>query len=222
MFNDDYGLTQAVLDGRKTMTRRVCKYDRPNETYDIVFPVFEPNDYDNDGNIVSPLNYAFGWKNDKGDFTGWNIPKYKVGEVVAIAQNYRDVEQEGYPVDSRYDAFRTANWGDGEDGVLKSSAGWSNKLFVRADLMPRHIRITNIKIERLQDISDKDCLKEGIYEDSGDDEFPPSIFYEFEGNKDDGFDTPREAFAALIDKVSGKGTWLKNPYVFCYSFELID
>lgn len=222
MFNDKYGLTQAVLDGRKTMTRRICKYDRPNETYDIVFPVFEPNDYDNDGNIVSPLNYAFGWRNDEGDFTDWNIPKYKVGEVVAIAQNYRDVEQEGYPVDSRYDAFRTANWGDGKDGVLKSSAGWSNKLFVRADLMPRHIRITNIKIERLQDISDKDCLKEGIYEDSGDDEFPPSIFYEFEGNKDDGFDTPREAFAALIDKVSGKGTWLKNPYVFCYSFELID
>jgi hypothetical protein len=222
MFNDKYGLTQAVLDGRKTMTRRICKYDRPNETYDIVFPVFEPNDYDNDGNIVSPLNYAFGWRNDEGDFTDWNIPKYKVGEVVAIAQNYRDVEQEGYPVDSRYDAFRTANWGDGEDGVLKSSAGWSNKLFVRADLMPRHIRITNIKIERLQDISDKDCLKEGIYEDSGDDKFPPSIFYEFEGNKDDGFDTPREAFAALIDKVSGKGTWLKNPYVFCYSFELID
>lgn len=217
MFNDDYGLTQAVLDGRKTMTRRICKYDRPNETYDIVFPVFEPNDYDNDGNIVSPLNYAFGWRNDEGDFTDWNIPKFKVGEVVAIAQNYRDVEQEGYPVDSRYDAFRTANWGDGEDGVLKSSAGWSNN-----DLMPRHIRITNIKIERLQDISDKDCLKEGIYEDSGDDEFPPSIFYEFEGNKDDGFDTPREAFAALIDKVSGKGTWLKNPYVFCYSFELID
>lgn len=45
-----------------------------------------------------------------------------------------------------------------------------------------------------------------MYEDSSDDEFPPSIFYEFEGNKDNGFDTPREAFAALIDKVSGKGT----------------
>ena len=59
MFNDKYSLTQAVLEGRKTMTRRVCKYDRPNETYDIVFPVFEPNDYDNDGNIVSPLNYAW-------------------------------------------------------------------------------------------------------------------------------------------------------------------
>ena len=215
MFNDDYGLTQAVLDGRKTMTRRVCKYDRPNETYDIVFPVFEPNDYDKDGNIVSPLNYAFGWKNDKGDFTGWNIPKYKVGEVVAIAQSYESLGMN--PEIALND----------KDGIgfytkTKFAPGWGNKMFVRADLMPHHIRITDIKIERLQDISDEDCLKEGIYEDSGDDEFPPSIFYEFEGNKDDGFDTPREAFAALIDKISGRGTWNNNLYTFAYEFELID
>lgn len=215
MFSDKYDLTQAVLEGRKTMTRRVCKYDRPNETYDIVFPVFEPNDYDNDGNIVSPLNYAFGWKNDKGDFTGWNIPKYKVGEVVAIAQSYETIFHSG---NCPKDFFIDSSTIDKK----YCGVGFINKMLVKADLMPHHIRITNIFIERLQDISDKDCLKEGIYEDSGDDEFPPSIFYEFEGNKDDGFDTPREAFAALIDKVSGKGTWLKNPYVFCYSFELID
>ena len=65
MFNDKYGLTQAVLDGRKTMTRRICKYDRPDETYDIVFPVFEPKDYDDNGNIISPLYGAFGWKTKK-------------------------------------------------------------------------------------------------------------------------------------------------------------
>ena len=104
---------------------------------------------------------------------------------------------------------------------LKLHPGWTNKMFVKADLMPRHIEFTDRKVERLQDISDEDCLKEGIYEDSGDDEFPPSIFYEFEGNKDDGFDTPREAFAALIDKVSGKGTWESNPYVWAYEFELM-
>ncbi|UWH94717.1 MAG: ASCH domain protein [Bacteriophage sp.] len=104
---------------------------------------------------------------------------------------------------------------------LKLHPGWTNKMFVKADLMPRHIEFTDRKVERLQDISDEDCLKEGIYEDSGDDEFPPSIFYEFEGNKDNGFDTPREAFAALIDKVSGKGTWESNPYVWAYEFELM-
>lgn len=217
MFNDKYSLTQAVLDGRKTMTRRVCKYDRPNETYDIVFPVFEPNDYDNDGNIVSPLNYAFGWKNDKGDFTGWNIPKYKVGEVVAIAQNYSDcgnmpdyeLDEDGYP-------------------IMPKRSGFFNKMFVRADLMPHHIRITDIKIERLQDISDEDCLREGVELNTRQ--------YEYDGTKKycvcglghwraigcTDFDTPREAFAALIDKVSGKGTWESNPYVFVYEFELVD
>lgn len=215
MFNDKYSLTQAVLEGRKTMTRRVCKYDRPNETYDIVFPVFEPNDYDNDGNIVSPLNYAFGWKNDKGDFTGWNIPKYKVGEVVAIAQSYESL------------GMNPEIALDDKDGIgfytkTKFAPGWKNKMFVRADLMPHHIRITNIKIKRLQDISDKDCLKEGIYKGqcgSADTHFMDAYYYKGDIQP---YCTPREAFASLIDCVSGKGTFKSNPYVFVYEFELID
>lgn len=221
MFNDKYGLTQAVLEGRKTMTRRVCKYDRPNETYDIVFPVFEPNDYDNDGNIVSPLNYAFGWKNDKGDFTGWNIPKYKVGEVVAIAQSYESLGMN--PEIALND----------KDGIgfytkTKFAPGWKNKMFVRADLIPHHIRITNIKIERLQDISDEDCLREGVELNTRQYECDGTKYYCVRGLGYwraigcTNFNTPREAFAALIDKVSGKGTWESNPYVFVYEFELID
>lgn len=217
-FNNKFGLTQAVLDGRKTMTRRIIKCPRTFKGEWVAG--FNIHRSHSDKKIVG---YPCMYDADGREFnSGEIIPRYKVGEVVAIAQKYRDVEQEGYPVDSRYDAFRTANWEYGENGALKSSSGWNNKLFVRADFMPHHIRITDLKVERLQDISDEDCLKEGIYEDSGDDNFPPSIFYEFEGNKDDGFDTPREAFAALIDKVSGKDIWLNNPYVFCYSFKLID
>lgn len=211
MFNDKFGLTQAVLEGRKTMTRRICKYDRPDESWDIVFPVFESKDYDSEGNLISPLYGAFGWKNKNGDFTGWNNPLYKVGEVVAIAQSYESVYHE-YGLETM----------DMLVSSLKYNAGWTNKMFVKTDLMPHHIEIIGINVERLQDISDEDCLKEGIYEDSGDDEFPPSIFYEFEGNKDDGFDTPREAFTSLIDKVSGKGVFQSNPYVFAYEFVLFD
>lgn len=234
MFNDECGLTQAVLEGRKTMTRRVCKYDRPNETYDIVFPVFEPNDYDNDGNITSPLNYAFGWKNNEGDFTGWNIPQYKVGEVVAIAQSYKSINEFYEIAYKRHNSFHgqivtnydipfkeIVKWFELRES-LKYTAGWTNKMFVKADLMISHIRITNVKIERLQDISDEDCLKEGIYKGqcgSADTHFMDAYYYKGDIQP---YCTPREAFAALIDKVSGKGTWLKNPYVFCYSFKLID
>lgn len=216
MFNDKYSLTQAVLDGRKAMTRRVCKYDRPNETYDIVFPVFEPNDYDNDGNIVSPLNYAFGWKNDKGDFTGWNIPKYKVGEVVAIAQSYKNA---GFRPDQvLYRSIPEI------DGYVKETAccqkGWNNKMFVAPNLMPHQIRITDIKIERLQNISDEDCFKEGIFKwDAGQKDIP---FYSFHNADIPDYNDPRDAFAELIDKVSSKGTWESNPYVFVYEFELVD
>jgi len=176
-FNDKFGLTQAVLDGRKTITRRIV-----------------------------PFTYC----KDK-----IHLSRYKVGEVVAIAQSYETIFHAGNCPNDFFVDSSTIN-------KKYCGAGFKNKMFVRADLMIHHIRITNLKIERLQDISDEDCLKEGIYEDSGDDEFPPSIFYEFEGNKDDGFDNPRKAFAALIDKVSGKGTWESNPYVFVYEFKLID
>lgn len=206
-FNDKFGLTQAVLDGRKTMTRRIIKCPRTFKGEWVAG--FNIHRCHSDKKIVG---YPCMYDADGREFnSGEIIPRYKVGEVVAIAQSYETVyhEQGLETLD-----MLVSGW--------KYSKGWRNKLFVRADLMIHHIRITNLKIERLQDISDEDCLKEGVYEDSGDDEFPPSIFYEFEGNKDDGFDIPREAFAALIDKVSGKGTWESNPYVFVYEFELID
>lgn len=215
MFNDKYGLTQAVLEGRKTMTRRICKYDRPDESWDIVFPVFESKDYDSEGNLISPLYGAFGWKNKDGDFTGWNNPLYKVGEVVAIAQSYRDL---GYSPDSldRHPKDLSIR------GLMKNSAGWNNKMFVKSYACKHHIKITNVKVERLQDISDEDCLKEGIihaYTDNN------GIKRYHTPHTKRGYlstDVAQQAFSFLIDKVSGKGTWESNPFVFAYEFVLVD
>ena len=215
MFNDKLGLTQAVLEGRKTMTRRICKYDRPDESWDIVFPVFGSKDYDNEGNLVSPLFGAFGWKNKDGDFTGWNNPLYKVGEVVAIAQSYRDL---GYSPDSldRHPKDLSIR------GLMKNSAGWNNKMFVKSYACKHHIKITNVKVERLQDISDEDCFKEGIihaYTDNN------GIKRYHTPHTKRGYlstDVAQQAFSFLIDKVSGKGTWESNPFVFAYEFVLVE
>ena len=86
--------------------------------------------------------------------------------------------------------------------------------------LPHQIRITGIKVERLQNISYEDCLKEGIMVHPG---WPAmSNLYVFQGRTPfENYLTPREAFAALIDKVSGKGTWECNPWVFAYSFKLV-
>lgn len=215
MFNDKLGLTQAVLEGRKTMTRRICKYDRPDESWDIVFPVFGSKDYDNEGNLVSPLFGAFGWKNKDGDFTGWNNPFTRLAEVVAIAQSYRDL---GYSPDSldRHPKDLSIR------GLMKNSAGWNNKMFVKSYACKHHIKITNVKVERLQDISDEDCLKEGIihaYTDNN------GIKRYHTPHTKRGYlstDVAQQAFSFLIDKVSGKGTWESNPFVFAYEFVLVD
>ena len=213
MFNDKYGLTQAVLDGRKSMTRRDCTFILHEGNVKVKLTEVFPTRIYLDSDI-----WMFTYKGKEYHLPKENYPRYKVGEVVSIAQSYMDIDR--FHRKGKNEAY--LEYLDSILPELKLYPGWGNKMFVRAELMPHHIKITNINCERLQDISDEDCLKEGVYEDSGDDEFPPSIFYDFDNNSDDGFYTPREAFATLIDKISGKGTWKSNPFVFVYEFELID
>jgi len=101
-------------------------------------------------------------------------------------------------------------------------SGWSNKMFVRSEYMPHQIKIAGIKIERLQDISEEDCIKEGIINDARmwTDE-NQKLGFNYFIPIDKPFETAIETFASLIDRISGKGTWQRNPYVIAYSFELI-
>jgi hypothetical protein len=194
MFDDKYGLTKAVLEGRKTMTRRIIKTPRTMEGKDVYgFSVVK---YPRTGVPIEVMAL-----DADGAQINNILPKYKVGEVVAVAQAYKDTCWTS-PV------LR-----------LKDKPGWSNKMFVYAGLMPHQIRITGVRVEHLQDISDEDCLREGILEDC------PGVQYSFPTEigycGQYPFNTPREAFAALIDKMYDKGTFESNPWVFVYEFELV-
>ena len=199
MFNDKYGLTQAVLEGRKTQTRRT--FLKPGE--DTLL------------NGITP-QYLISVRS-----------RYKVGETVAIAQKYEDL--------IKNDEFYRLG---GKNGMplecIKYERGCHNKMFVRAELMPHHIRITKIRMERLQDISDEDCLKEGLCR--SDIKNTPRGVAPIRGEGESGttyehsvlgygpwhlFPSVKRAYASLIDLISGKGTWASNPYVFVYEFELI-
>lgn len=229
MFNDKFSLTQAVLEGRKTMTRRIIKpqpQDCSSKHKDYIGASWknEPMRL-----IIDEDNYAFckycgygvDYFKDKGLF---NAP-YKLGEVVAIAQSYMDV-------DRFHRKGKNAAYLEYLDSILpelKLYPGWGNKMFVKVNLMPHHIEITGVKVERLQDISDEDCLKEGIVrQEVISDESPFLYAYDAFLNGDNKyfasrwFKNPKEAFAVLIDKVSGNGTWESNPYAFVYEFKLVD
>lgn len=198
MFNDKNGLTQAVLEGRKTQTRRIIPKDFFSLTWDK-----------RDDTLV--------YENSMGDFIDIRNSKYalcKAGEIVAVAQSYRDcggVNEEGIPM-----------WEIISSKVGGTNAGWSNKMYVKPELMPHQIRITNVRVGRLQDISDEDCLKEGIIKGKvGSEDTHFMDAYYIPTLKKDPFCTPQGAYSYLIDKISGKGTWKRNPYVFVYDFELV-
>lgn len=185
-------LTASVLNGTKTMTRRKV----PIQVY---ADAIEYARYESDS-IRAKFEYIL------------KRSPYKVGEIVAIQQAYKDIP--AVVVSSSYDCRK-----------LDTTAGWNNKMFVNAKYMPHHIRIADVRVERLQDISDEDCMREGVICDDVpfvEDNFhiiPTRYIKHSRGNY---WVTPREAFAALIDKVSGRGTWNSNPIVWCYSFELVD
>ena len=220
MFNDRYGLTQAVLDGKKTMTRRIIPIGLYNQT---------------DWKSVEEGDYEAVVDGD-GDYHDIRCcGRYQIGEDVAIAQAYETIRWPSLPYIEMKAIY---------DEVIHSK-GWKNKMFVRADLMPHRIRITDIKVEKLQDISIEDCEKEGIihvnwrqYLKQDIDDFSPQPYKDhniwtlpfFEESFLDSWAeqkqgefaavSPDIAFAVLIDKISGKGTWMRNPWVFAYEFEL--
>lgn len=202
MFNDRHGLTAAVLEGRKTMTRRVVK-GLQNGIIDVRIC---------EGVCECLYEGASRWLISSVQ------PKYKVGEIVAVAQRYSDIAEDKFFVNEIAADELTVN-------AMKYEHGWNNKQGVKACYMPHHIRITNIKVERLKDISREDCMKEGILnKNSGNHIHKRAYPFYFAGGKhvwDNSYSTPRQAFAALIGKVSGKGTWDSNPYVFAYTFELV-
>lgn len=218
MFNDRYGLTQAVLEGRKTMTRRIIP--------DIKI------DWNRRGVVTLAVG---GFENDvlfmdvrkilpNMGLSDYPAPakyqlRYERGEEVAVAQCYKDIDYRG-----------TVGHEDASDiqpGMVRpifarESAGWTNKMFVRADLMEETVRITDIRAERLQDISEEDAMREGIRQSVvkyGDKKIVQWTYF---GEKiTTWFDSPREAFAALIDRICGRGTWQRNPWVYAYTFERI-
>lgn len=198
MFNDKYGLTQAVLEGRKTQTRRIA-YTAGRLEGLTVRQAFEE------------VNKGKACLFDEGKPLA--LSAYKLGETIAIAQRYEDLSKDD-------EFFRLCSKKGILLGDLIYEKGCSNKMFVRADLMPHHIRITNIRVERLQEISNGGCLKEGIWRDDNVGLEGPTYWYH--GLANSSFRTPQEAYASLIDRISGKSTWKSNPYVYVYDFELID
>lgn len=175
IFNDKYGLTKAVLWKQKLQTRRI------EEEVPHVY-----------ADVYTRLNISISYE-DKVF-----CPRYKVGEVVAIAQSYYDIYNEINSPDSIPYMYRRTAY---EKGYLGCHKGWKNKMYVPASDMPWGIKIRKVWAERLQDITPDDCFAEGIPYCSRDEAV--------------------SKYADLFDHVTKAGTWNTNPIVIAYEFAVL-
>lgn len=198
-FNKRYGLQDAVVKYKtKTMTRRI------ENCLDVLYNAEERLGEQlviNEQKVVN--EYLVLTKTNAHIL--YLKPRYKLGEQVAVAQAYNEIINE---LPDRIKEYVIGYYAD--------SKAWNNKLYVRPDLMPHLIEITGIRVEHLQDISDEDCLKEGLVKGQ------LTYGYRCSGGMEV-YSTPRNAFAALIDcrGIGGPGTWKRNPWVVVYTFKLI-
>ena len=180
MFSDKYGLTRAVLEGRKTQTRRLVSDEMLLDYYNNPEKFFK------------------------------KLP-YHVGDTVAVLQRYAEIIGI-MPVEKFLDAFHTDEIND-----IYCEPGFTNKMFAKASLMPFHILITDVRIEKLQTISRDDCLAEGVAEYSD----GHRMYYQLSGVPDDQFTTAFAAYAYLFRHICGALAWDRNPFVVVYTFKTV-
>ena len=184
LFNTE--MVKAILDGRKTQTRRVI----PLKNNDLIFTGFVVS-----STAKNREGYCAFGKNKERDLE-FIKPKYKVGDILYVKEKCVDEYPNGFCFKEDYEE---EEWNDRY--LIKQ---YCNKLNARIFL-----KVTNVRVERLQDISVRDIEKATGWRRE---------IYSY-SNKNKAFFKDYRDFWNSTAKDGYK--WEDNPYVFVYEFERI-
>ena len=187
---------RAYQAGRKTMARRVIKTQPPHwHWYTHKTPDF---------NVQASLNDAREyWVKCPYGYPGYLL---LVRETWNSDQEYAYLKPseipEGAPI------YYRADMGEPDpDGVRPI---WRPSIFMPRWASRFILEIVSVKVERIQDITEEDARKEGIYQLGG--------VFESSPNHAMG-STARDAFMWLWESNHGKGAWSRNEWVWVVEFE---
>lgn len=222
LFNTE--MVKAILDGRKTQTRRVVNL----KNNDLIFTGFVMSSTAKNREGCC----AFG-KSKECDLE-FIKPKYKVGDVLYVRETF---VLEGMTYDENGELIhheepivhykadeKKLNWID--EWENECNIPWKPSIHMPKKYARIFLKVTNVRVERLQDISDEDCIKEGIVEVTKDNQvFKFCIYDKKDYSSTPWQDMPRnpqEVYKKLWNSTSKDGyKWEDNPYVFVYEFERV-
>lgn len=136
-------------------------------------------------------------------------PYGKIGDVLWV--------RETFVYRSKHDRYYYR--ADYPDFEPYSHNGWKPSIFMPKAACRIFLKITNIRLERLQSISEDDCIKEGVKE------IHPYPFVARWKNymiDEDLMRSPYLSFQSLWVKINGKESWNENPWLWVVEFEQID
>lgn len=193
LFNTE--MVRAILDDRKTKTRRLVKEDKRGQWV----AVNNARNHEYGASVPCYLH-----REVSVDDKSRNImyPKYDVGDILWVRETWGKDENGEY-------VYRT-NYGTTEDDSFPPSMfKWKPSIHMPRKAARIFLRVTNVSVERLQDINEEDALKEGCR---------PTIL--------DGatFFSAKGKFHALWDGLNAKRGygWEANPWVWVYEFERVS
>ena len=184
-------MVRAILDGRKTMTRRVIKDKDITNNFDI----------DVDGSVYAYIDQATG-----DSYNPTAAARYKVGDILWVRETWSKDENGEY-------VYRT-NYGTTEDDSFPPSMfKWKPSIHMPREAARIFLRVTNVRVERLQEITPKDAWEEGCRIGN---------FFPWEKHIPELQQQCRDIlFKSLWDGLNAKRGygWDINPWVWVYEFE---
>ncbi len=212
----------AAMEGRKTQTKRIIK-PQPPKQWNMCDPIKNDN-----GDI---LTFCFYDSSDKNDY-GYKDAKFQVGDRAYLAEGYQVDYQSGVctrTIRGKYlvDSSKFSCDLNGHEWDLWKARKFPYRptpgRFMYKSLARTFMTITEVRVERLQDISEEDCEAEGIFNESGL-HLSRCSYTMFHPDQpcDCGDSTPQEEFAKLWDSIHGDGAWDLNPWVFVYKWGEVE
>lgn len=107
--------------------------------------------------------------------------------------------------------------------AIHRKEGWKPAIHMPKEAARLFIKVTDVRLERLQDISTEDAKAEGVKSfNHGYGGSPVGIWWKDYIYGNHNIETPELSFRTLWENINGAGSWNLNPWVWVYEFEVIE
>jgi hypothetical protein len=175
-------MVRAILEGRKSQTRRICKPQPYSDLDSRLQPIAK-------GLLLDVLK---------------NV-KFKIGDILWVRETWNMTVQGSFYYRADMD----------EKGDV-----WKPSIFMPHVACRLRLEVTNIRVEKLNDISKEDAISEGL-EWGLHTILNRPRFKNYYGETGAWYHDPIDSYKSLWESINGKGSWNKNPWVWCISFKKI-